>query len=64
MFLKECMGVLRRNRDKKLRKKYFEIWELNNKNVCKYRCIWIGVGVRRQGSWKRKGRGGRRLLNQ
>jgi len=58
------MGVLKRNREKKLRKKYFEIWELNNKSTCKYRYKWIGVGVGRQESWKHKGRGGRRLLNQ
>jgi hypothetical protein len=41
------MGVLRRNRDTKLRKKYFEVWELNNKNTCKYRYKWIGVGIGR-----------------
>jgi hypothetical protein len=29
------MGVLRRNRGKKLRKKFFEVWELNNKNTCR-----------------------------
>jgi len=58
------MGVLRRNRDKKLRRKYFEIWELNNKNICKYRYKCIGVGVGRQESWKHKGCGVRRLLNQ
>ena len=52
--------MLRRNRDEKLKKKYFEIWELNNKNTWKYRYKWIGVGLegRKAGSIKEGEAGG------
>ena len=44
--------MLRRNRDKKLRKKYFEIWELNNEEYMQVQVQMGRRGVGRQESGK------------